>query len=192
MIFGLFLGQKWALAAPQELAQQHERHKNVVFLVSGHDGNEEIGGCGQKIDFWPKNPLLGPKRGTLGNRGRKTARRAAKRPPTGKPKLSRVTSGYGGLKIPLGRIRLTPKNGGYMAQERKELPEIGWCQNDRNSSGLGAVHSDFSVKGPKRAFLALFWAPGGLRSIFFPNRGKWGIQNGVTICPDHTALFRSI
>ena len=27
--------------------------------------------------------------------GRKTARRAAKRPPTGKPKLSRVTSGYG-------------------------------------------------------------------------------------------------
>ena len=54
LIFGLFLAQKWALAAPQELAQQHEQHKNVVFLVSGHDGNEEIGGCGQKIDFWPK------------------------------------------------------------------------------------------------------------------------------------------
>jgi hypothetical protein len=53
------LGQKWALAAPQELAQQHERHKNVVFLVSGHDGNKEIGGCGQKIDFWPKKPFLG-------------------------------------------------------------------------------------------------------------------------------------
>ena len=34
LIFGLFLGQKWALAAPQELVQQHERHKNVVFLVS--------------------------------------------------------------------------------------------------------------------------------------------------------------
>ena len=33
---------------------------------------------------------------------------------TGKLKLSRVTSGYGGLKIPLGLIRLTPKNGGYM------------------------------------------------------------------------------
>ena len=47
-------------------------------------------------------------------RGQKTARRAAKRPPTGKLKLSRVTSGYGGLKIPLGRIRLIPKNGGYM------------------------------------------------------------------------------
>ena len=47
-------------------------------------------------------------------RGQKTARRAAKQPPAGKLKLSRVTSGYGGLKIPLGRIRLTPKNGGYM------------------------------------------------------------------------------
>ena len=64
LIFGLFLGQKWALAAPQELVQQHERHKNVVFLVSGHDGNEEIGGCGQKLisgqktDFWAqKGPL---------------------------------------------------------------------------------------------------------------------------------------
>ena len=111
MIFGLFLGQKWALAAPQELAQQHERHKNVVFLVSGHDGNEEIGGCGQKIDFWPKNPLLGPKRGTLGNRGRKTARRAAKRPPTGKPKLSRVTSGYVDVMISLSQVRLSPKKG---------------------------------------------------------------------------------
>merc|ERR550539_171707 len=109
LIFGLFLCQKWALAAPQELAQQHERHKNVVFLVSGHDGGKEIGGCGQKIDFWPKNPLLGPKRATLGNRGRKTARRAAKRPPTGKPKVSRATSGYGGLMIPLSRARLSPK-----------------------------------------------------------------------------------
>ena len=47
-------------------------------------------------------------------RGQKTARRAAKRPPAGKLKLSRVTLGYGELKIPLGRIRLTPKNGGYM------------------------------------------------------------------------------
>ena len=47
-------------------------------------------------------------------RGQKTARRAAKRPPAGKLKLSRLTFGYGGLKIPLGRIRLTPKNGGYM------------------------------------------------------------------------------
>ena len=108
MIFGLFLGQKLALAAPQELAQQHERHKNVVFLVSGHDGNEEIGGCAQQIDFWPKNRLLGPKRGTLGNRSRKTARRAAKRAPTGKPKLSRVTSVYGGLMMQIFGPKMSP------------------------------------------------------------------------------------
>ena len=54
-----------------------------------------------------------------------------------------------------------------VARERKELPEIGWCQNDRNFNGFTAVHSDFSVEGPKRAFLALFLAPGGLGSIFF-------------------------
>ena len=91
--------------SPQELDQQHERHKNVVFLVSGHDGNEEIGGCGQKIDFWPKNP----KRATLGNRGRETARRAAKRPSTGKLKLSSVTSGYVDVMISLSQVRLSPK-----------------------------------------------------------------------------------
>ena len=45
-----------------------------------------------------------------GSRGMKIPQPGAKRP----PKLSRVTSGYGGLKIPLGQIRLTPKNGGYM------------------------------------------------------------------------------
>merc|ERR1712130_880687 len=48
--------------------------------------------------------------------GLKTGRRAAERPPTRKLKLSRVTSGYGGLKTPLGRIHLTPKNGGYMGE----------------------------------------------------------------------------
>ena len=58
-IFGPFLGQKRALAAPLELAQQHEQHENVVFLVSGHDSNEEIGGFAKKIDFGPKTALLG-------------------------------------------------------------------------------------------------------------------------------------
>ena len=82
--------------------------------MSRHDGNNKIGGFAQKNDFGPKTALLGPKRPTLDNRGHETARRAAKRPPTGKPKLSRVTSGCGGVMIPLGWIRLTPKNGGYM------------------------------------------------------------------------------
>ena len=52
-------------------------------------------------------------------RGQKTARQAAKRPPTGKLKLSRVTSGYGGLKIPLGRICLTPKMGVIWVKRKK-------------------------------------------------------------------------
>ena len=52
LIFGLFLGQKWALAAPQELAQQHKRHKNVVFLLSNHDGSNKFG-------RFPKKWILG-------------------------------------------------------------------------------------------------------------------------------------
>ena len=104
-------GLKRALAGacPSSWATQKR-----VFVVSRHDGNTKIGGFAQRNDFEPKTALLGPKRATLGHRGRETARRAAKRPPTGKPKVSRVTSGYGGLMIPLSRVRLTPKNGGYM------------------------------------------------------------------------------
>ena len=43
--------------------------------------------------------FLGPKRATLGNQGHQTAYPAAKWPPIRKPKVSRVTSGYGGLMI---------------------------------------------------------------------------------------------
>ena len=58
-----------------------------------------------------KTAFLDPKRATLGNRGHETTRQAAKRPPIGKPKVSRVTSGYGGLMIPLSQFRLTKKRG---------------------------------------------------------------------------------
>ena len=58
--------------------------------------------------------LLGPNRAIFGNWSHETAHRAAKWPYTGKPKLSRVTSGCGGLMIPLSRNCLTPKNWGYM------------------------------------------------------------------------------
>ena len=68
----------------------------------------------QKKGFGPKTAFLDPKRATLGNRGHETARQAAKRPPTGKLKVSRVTSGYGGLMIPLSRGRLSWKNGGFI------------------------------------------------------------------------------
>ena len=56
---------------------------------------------------WPEMAKIRPG-------GRKTARRAAEWPPTGKPKLSRVTSGCGEVMIPLSRVRPSPKNGGYM------------------------------------------------------------------------------
>ena len=42
------------------------------------------------------------------------ARRAAKQPPTGKLKLSIVTSRYKEVMIPLSRVRLNPKKVGYM------------------------------------------------------------------------------
>ena len=63
----------------------------------------------KKTGFGPKTAFLDPKRATLGNRGHETASQAAKRPPTGKLKVSRVTSGYRGLMIPLSRDRPSPK-----------------------------------------------------------------------------------
>ena len=78
----------------------HHQKDNIFVLTPLH-------GCSQKNGFGPKTAFLDPKRATLGNRGHETARRAAKRPPTGKLKVSRVTSGYGGLMIPLSRDRLS-------------------------------------------------------------------------------------
>ena len=57
---------------------------------------------------------FGPKKAKIRPGSRKTTPRAAKRPPTRKPKLSRVTSGHGGHMIPLSRVRLTLKNGSYI------------------------------------------------------------------------------
>ena len=103
---------KRALASPPGACPMgnahHEQHENIVSLVSCHDGGKNWRIC-TKNYFGPKTALLGPKRDTLGNRGREMTRRAAKRPPTRKPKVSRVTSGYVGLMIPLSQVRLTPK-----------------------------------------------------------------------------------
>ena len=67
------------------------------------------------VDLGPKLGVLQkalcppPKMAKIQPGGRKTARRAAERPPTGKPKLSRVTSGCGEDIIPLSRVRETTK-----------------------------------------------------------------------------------
>ena len=62
----------------------------------------------KKMVMGQKTAFLDPKRATLGNQGHETGRQAAKRPPTGKLKVSRVTSGYGDVMIPLSRVRLRP------------------------------------------------------------------------------------
>ena len=92
------------------------------FFCHHHDGTpkrqhfsvESFARVSTKNGFGPKTAFLDPKRATLGNRGHETARQAAKQPPTRKLKVSRVTSGYGGLMIPLSRDRPSRKNGGFI------------------------------------------------------------------------------
>ena len=106
------------------------------------------------VKFWPG--------------GWKTARRVAKRPPTGKPKLSRVTSGYGGLKIPLGRIRLTPKNGGYMG-ENGDFRAGGHWEKLRSSETKRATTDRLVPKRPQFRWLRSrkFWFLRFLRFLTF-------------------------
>ena len=89
--------------------------------MPSHGGTKKFGGWPQKIISGPKTALWGSKKAILGNRCHETARRAAKRPPTGKPKVFRVTSGYGGLMIPLSRVRLSPEKVGYVGVALKNL-----------------------------------------------------------------------
>ena len=53
-----------------------------------------------------------------------------------------------------------------VARKRKELPEIGGCQNDRNFGAVADVDSVFSVDGRKRAVSAVFRALGGQNGTF--------------------------
>ena len=53
--------------------------------------------------------------------------------------------------------------------------------NDRNSVGFEPVYPVFCVGGPKRALLALFWAPGGqgpIRKRQFGRHAKIADENG--------------
>ena len=56
-----FSGQKWAPAAAPRPAVQRGQHKNVVFLVSSHDGDKKFGRFpkkngfrAKKLHFWPE------------------------------------------------------------------------------------------------------------------------------------------
>ena len=108
------LGQKHVLALPRSLPGIMINMKTLSFWCPVMIVAKNLEDAHKKWILGPKTALLGPKRPILGNRAQKTACRAAKRPPTEKPKVSRVASWYGGLMIPLSRVRLTPKNGGYM------------------------------------------------------------------------------
>ena len=52
---------KWAPTAAPRPAVQRGQHKNVVFYVSSHNGDNNYGQCLKKIDFGPKNCIFGPK-----------------------------------------------------------------------------------------------------------------------------------
>ena len=113
-LWGPILGQKWPLNPPRSLSSNMINTKMLSFWCPVMMVPKKNGRCPQKLISGQKTSFFDPKRAILGNWGQKTARRAAKRPHTRIPKVSRVTSGYGGLMIPLIRIHLTPKNGGYM------------------------------------------------------------------------------
>ena len=110
-------GQKCSFLAPNPFF-----FLPVQFFCHHHDGTpkrqhfsvESFARVSTKNGFGPKTAFLDPKRATLGNWGHETARQAAKQPPTRKLKVSRVTSGYGGLMIPLSRDRPSRKNGGFI------------------------------------------------------------------------------
>ena len=92
-------------------------------LLAGH----------KKINSAQKTTFLGPKRATLGNLGHETACQVTNRPLTRKPKLSRVTSGYGGRMVPLSQVRLSRKHGGFIwAKNAVFWPKIYFFGNAPN------------------------------------------------------------
>ena len=72
--FGPILGQKRALEPSQELAQHHDKHEIVVYLVFHHEGRKKLEDAHKKMISRQKIALLSPKGVILGNRGHETVR----------------------------------------------------------------------------------------------------------------------
>ena len=106
------IGPKTCPCTPRELARHYDKHENIVFLVPSHHKSKKIGGCPEKMDFWPKNNTFGPKKAHFGQSSPKNGLLSGQTATYRKSKVSRVASWYGGLMIPLGRVRLTPKKWG--------------------------------------------------------------------------------
>ena len=109
-----FWPKKGPLHPPKSLPSIMINTKTLSFWCPVMMATNKLEYVRKNLILGPKTAVLGPKRVISGKRGHETARRAAKQAPTGKPNVSRVTSWYWGLMVPLSRIRLTPKNGGYM------------------------------------------------------------------------------
>ena len=73
-----FSGQKRTFTPHQELAQQHEKHKHLVFLVSRRDVNKNIGGCPQRSWFRAIKQLFWAQKGPFWAIG--AMKRPAERP----------------------------------------------------------------------------------------------------------------
>ena len=103
--------------------------------------------------------------------GQKTARRAAKRPPTGKLKLSRVISGYGGLMI-------SPSlQGPFFGQKFARKSDVLLYIHITHITGLNGIISPplpevtldnfgFPVGGRLAARRAVFRPPGRILALF--------------------------
>ena len=106
---GHFWAKKGLLQAPWSLLSNINNTKTLSFWCLVMMVTKKLEDVHKIMISGQKTAFLGPKRATLGNRGRETARRAAKRPSTGKLKLSSVTSGYVDVMISLSQVRLSPK-----------------------------------------------------------------------------------
>ena len=92
----------------------YSRKEPVIILYYYYD--EKFGDGLQKNKFRPNTAFVATKKAILGYQGHKTAWQAAEWAPTGKPKVSRVTSGYGDVMILLSRVRLRPKKVCYVGE----------------------------------------------------------------------------
>ena len=107
------------------------------------------------VSFSPSSPIVQPSQEAKGPKG--TFRSFGPAGVSGVPGPNRVFENSEKRPEATGRTAVD--------RERKELPEIGWCQNNRNFSGFAAVYSSFPVGGPKSDFLALsFLDPRGPRA----------------------------
>ena len=62
---------KSAMTGVWEPPVQSWKHKEVIFHVSSHGDAKSFGGFLQKLDFWPKNGILDPKKSHFGHFGPK-------------------------------------------------------------------------------------------------------------------------